>query len=55
MSLLAFSFSHGLGVSRMERLVLLMLVVWEQEDTVAEPLYWEQELHVWILDPEFTE
>lgn len=54
-SLLAFSFYHDLGVSRMERLVLLMLVVWEQEDTVAEPLHWKQELHVWILDPELTE
>lgn len=52
--MLPSSFSHDLGVFQMERLVLL-LIVWEQEDSVTEPLQWEQELHVWILDPELTE
>lgn len=55
MSLLASSVSHDLGVFLIERLVLLLLIVWEQEDSVTEPLQWEQELHVWILNSELTE
>lgn len=47
--------SHDLGVSQMERLALLPLVVWEQEDTIVEPLHWEQEVHIWILDTELIE